>query len=421
MEKLAVSDHLEMPSMARSETGITKYQWKTLWSSAVGYAMDGLDLMILSFVLPLIIAGLGITAAQAGSIATITLIGAVTGGIVFGILADMFGRVKVFSLTILIFSVFTGLTALAPNLFWFEVTRFISGLGLGGEFGIGMTLVTEVWPKKFRSRATAGVAIGFQFGIILAILSSMLIVPHFGWRGAFVVGALPALFAWWSRRNLEEPDMWKQNKEKRLKEKKASAPVSQLFNSPRKTATTIGLIIATTVQNAGYYGIMTWLPTMLAKELGFSFNKSGLWTIVTILGMVIGISVFGLLVDKWGRKPSYITFQLLSAVIVWVFFQQTESSLLLVLGAVMGFFVNGMMGGYGALLAEHYSTEARSTAENLIFNIGRGIAGFAPLTIGYLSKTHSLSWAMSCISFIYVIAAICFFILIPETKNKELE
>jgi benzoate transport len=395
--------------------------WKSLWASTIGYAMDGLDLMILSFVLPLIIAGLGISAVQAGSIATVTLIGAVSGGILFGILADIFGRVKILTITILIFSIFTGLSAFAPDLFWLEVTRFFAGLGLGGEFGIGMTLVTESWPKKYRSRATAGVAVGFQFGVLLAILFSMIITPYFGWRGVFIVGMLPAVVAWWMRRSLDEPELWKQQHQKRSKGQHAALTISALFNSPRRITTTIGLIIASTVQNCGYYGIMTWLPTMLAKELGFSFNKSGLWTISTIIGMIIGIMVFGYLVDKLGRKPSYIMFQLLSAVVIWVFFQQSDSIMLLILGAIMGFFVNGMLGGYGALLAEHYPTEARSTAENVIFNIGRGIGGFAPFVIGYLSTNHSLSWAMSWISATYVFAAICFFLFIPESKNKELE
>ncbi|WP_258171317.1 MFS transporter [Paenibacillus sp. R14(2021)] len=404
--------------ITEGEEKISNYQWKTLWASAVGYAMDGLDLLIISFVLPLIIVGFNLTPAEAGSIATTTLIGAVIGGIVFGILADIYGRVRVFAWTILLFSVFTGLSALTYDLTTLNISRFISGLGLGGEFGIGMTLVTETWPKKYRSRATAGVAIGFQLGIVLAILVSMLIIPYFGWRGAFVVGALPALFAWWSRRSLEEPQIWKDLNNKRVKK---GVSVSLLFNTPRKAATTIGLIVAATVQNAGYYGIMTWLPTMMAKELGFSFNKTGMWTLATILGMIIGIIAFGFLMEKWGRRPSFITFQLLSAVMVWVFFQNSNSALLLVFGAIMGFFVNGMMGGYGTLLAEHYPTEVRATAKNFVFNIGRGIAGFAPLIIGYLATTHSLSWAMSLISFLYVFAAVCFFLLVPETKGKELE
>jgi len=394
---------------------ITGYQWKTLWASTVGYAMDGLDMMILAFTMPLIIAYFGINAAQAGSISTITLLGSVIGGIIFGILADKYGRVRVFTWTILIFSVFTGLCAIAPNLETLAVFRFLAGLGLGGEFGIGMTLVSEAWPKKYRSRATAVVATGFQFGIILATLAVLFIAPKFGWQGVFIAGVLPAILAFWSRKNLEEPQLWINLKN----ENKNKVAIGHLFSSG-KTKVTLGLIIATSVQNFGFYGIMTWMPTMLATEIGVTFNKTTWWTVITIAGMVIGIMVFGYLADRIGRRPSYLIFLFASAIIVWIYFQQSSMSMFLVLGGILGFFVNGMMGGYGALLAEHYPTEARSSAENIIFNIGRAIAGFAPFIIGYISLNHSLSYALSLISGIYLLSALAFIFLIPETKGKEL-
>ena len=406
-------------NVSQAESGSEKvagYQWRTLWASTIGYAMDGLDMMILAFTMPLIIAYFGINQAQAGSISTITLLGSVLGGIVFGMLADKYGRVRVFTWTILIFSVFTGLCALAPNLTTLGIFRFLAGLGLGGEFGIGMTLVSEAWPKKYRSRATAAVATGFQFGSVLATLAVLLIAPKFGWQGVFVAGVLPALLAFYSRRNLKEPEIWLNLK----KQNKNKIAIGQLFSSPKTTKVTIGLIIATSVQNFGFYGIMTWMPTMLANEFGVTFNKTTEWTIFTVIGMIIGIMVFGYIADKIGRRPSYIIFLFASAIIVWIYFQQSSMAMLLILGGILGFFVNGMMGGYGALLAENYPTEARSTAENVIFNIGRAIAGFAPFIIGYISLNHSLSYALSLISGIYILSALAFIFLIPETKGKEL-
>jgi benzoate transport len=419
-ENVKKVDSSAIDSEIKAETKITKYQWKTLWAATTGYAMDGLDIMILSFALPLIMADFGLNAAQAGSISTITLIGAVLGGYCFGIMADIYGRVKTFALTILIFSLFTGLCAVAGNLTVFSIFRFFAGVGLGGEFGIGMTLVTEVWSKKYRSRATAGVAIGYQLGIVLATLLTMLLAPHFGWRGVFLAGALPALFAWWSRKSLDEPEIWKQMRENRKNSNQKKVPIKQLFETPKKVGITIGLIIATGVQNFGFYGIMTWMPTMLAKERGYSINQTSYWTFFTISGMIVGTFIFGYLVEKWGRKPAFITFQIIAAISVWVFFKQTEMSIILIVGAFMGFFVNGMMGGYGTLLAEHYSTEVRATAQNFIFNTGRMLGGFAPLIIGYLALHHSLSTAMSLISAVYVLAALAFIFLIPETKGKEL-
>jgi MFS family permease len=320
-------------------------------------------------------------------------------------------------LSILIFAVFTGLTALATNLFWLDATRFIAGIGLGGEFGIGMTLVSEVWPSKYRSRATAVVAVGFQLGMILALLCAMFLVPRFGWQSAFLVGTLPALFAWWSRRHLQEPPLWQQQTKSKKDE---GFPLRQLFQSPRATGTTLGLTIMTSVQNFGFYGIMTWLPTMLAKQLNFPFNKSLTWTLVTIVGMMVGILVFGQLADRWGRRPTYLVFQLGSAVIVWIFFHQVNPTSLLFLGFFLGFLVDGMMGGYGAILAEHYPTHARSTAENFIFNTGRAVGGFGPFVIGTLAMTHSLSWAMGLLSGIYLLSALALLLLVPETKGKVL-
>lgn len=403
-------------NLSQENIKIGKYQHQTVWAASIGYAMDGLDMMMLAFVLPLIIAYFGINSVQAGSISTITLLGVVLGGYIFGVMADVYGRVRVFTWTILIFSLFTGLCAFAPNFSTFNVFRFLSGLGLGGEFGIGMTLVTESWPKKYRTRATSYVAVGYQAGTILATLTAVLIAPHFGWRGVFLVGVIPAILAWWSRKHLEEPEMWKNVK----KEKKNRISISELFHSPKITGTTLGLIVICSVQNFGYYGIMSWMPTMLAKQHNYTISGTTYWTLSTIIGMVVGIIFFGWLADRWGRKPTYITFQICAALIIWIYFQISDPTLLVILGSVLGFFVNGMMGGYGALLAEHYRTEARSTAENIIFNTGRFVGGFAPLIIGVFALNHSLSFVLGFLSLIYGLAAVSMLFLVPETKGKEL-
>ncbi|WP_239984757.1 MFS transporter [Sporolactobacillus pectinivorans] len=416
MSETGTQESLGGMSLNEDNQAIGKYQHQTVWAASIGYAMDGLDMMMLSFVLPLIITYFSINPAQAGSISTITLMGVVVGGIAFGIMADVYGRVRVFTWTILIFSLFTGLCAFAPNLATFNIFRFLSGLGLGGEFGIGMTLVTESWPKKLRTRATSYVALGYQAGTILATLCAAWIAPHFGWRGVFLVGVVPALFAWWSRRRLKEPEMWLNVK----KEKKNKVSVLELFRSPKISLTTIGLILICSVQNFGYFGIMSWMPTMLATQHHYTIAGTVYWTISTIAGMVIGILVFGILADKWGRKPTYITFQICAALIVWIYFKIPNPILLVALGSILGFFVNGMMGGYGALLAEHYKTEARSTAENIIFNVGRFFGGFGPLIIGFFALNHSLSAALGIISFVYILAALSMLFLVPETKGKEL-
>ena len=166
---------------------------------------------------------------------------------------------------------------------------------------------------------------------------------------------------------------------------------------------------------------MIWMPTMLAKEHNFTLSGTFYWTLITTIGMVIGTLTFGSSSDRFGRRPTYIVFLLVSAAFVWIYFQQSNYYVLMFLGAILGFFVNGMMGGYGALLSEHYPTEARSSAQNIIFNAGRGIAGFAPLIIGTLAMQYNISYALGLISGVYLLSALAFIFLIPETKGKALD
>jgi len=167
-------------------TAITKYQWKILFASIMGYAMDGLDMLILSFVMTAIISAFGLSLAQGGLIATVTLIGAVLGGYVAGILSDIYGRIKTFALTIVLFAIFTGLSAFADSYAMLNIYRFMAGVGLGGEFAIGMTLVAETWPREMRARATAGVSVGWQLGVILAAVVSAYVLPAYGWRAGLL-------------------------------------------------------------------------------------------------------------------------------------------------------------------------------------------------------------------------------------------
>ncbi|OCG44506.1 MFS transporter [Gilliamella sp. Choc5-1] len=395
----------------------TPYQKKTLFASTVGYALDGMDMMILGVCFSLISTSFNLTKADLGTLTSVTLLGAVLGGILFGVLADKYGRVRVFSWTILIFSFFTGLCAISPNYECFLIFRFLSGLGLGGEFGIGMTLVSESWPKNKRSRATSIVALGFQVGIILAALTVNFVGETYGWRWVFAVGVLPALFVAWTRKGLKEPEIW-QNLKNQNKNKIA---IGKLFKDPRTIATTIGLTIACAVQNFGFYGLTVWMPSMIATELKLPFKNTMFWTISTTIGMSLGILIFGWLCDKFGRRPSYILFLFVSAVSIWFYFQQTDMVILIIFGSVIGFFVNGMMGGYGALLAEHYPTDARSSAENIIFNVGRGLTGVSQVLIAYLATFYSISYALALLSAAYLLSAAAFVFLIPETKGKTLE
>src|SRR6201994_3724920 len=180
-----LEDAASLAGLSRPASSSGSDARKALWGSAIGYAMDGFDLLILGFMLRAISAELHLTPPQAGSLGTWTLIGAGVGGILFGILSDYYGRVRVLTWTILLFAIFTGLCALAQGYWDLLAYRTIAGLGLGGEFGIGMALVAEAWPARQRARACSYVALGWQAGVLCAALVTPLLLPSIGWGGMF--------------------------------------------------------------------------------------------------------------------------------------------------------------------------------------------------------------------------------------------
>jgi MFS family permease len=390
---------------------------QALVASILGYAMDGFDLLILGFMLPAIAADLRLTPSQAGSLVTWTLGGAVAGGILFGVLSDYFGRVRMLTWTILLFAVFTGLCALSRGYGDLLIYRTIAGVGLGGEFGIGMALVAEAWPARLRARVSSYVGLGWQLGVLAAALLTPLLLPHIGWRGMFAVGLLPALVSFIVRRHVDEPAMFIERKAS----PKKKLPLNSLFDTPRSARASIGVIVLCSVQNFGYYGLMIWLPSYLSKTFGYSLTKSGVWTAVTVLGMAIGIWLFGMAADRFGRKPAFLFYQLGAVVMVFVYSNLTSPGALLIGGAVMGVFVNGMIGGYGALISELYPTEARATAQNVLFNIGRAVGGLGPVVVGALAQHYSFAIALALLASIYLLDIAATLFLIPERRGAELD
>jgi MFS family permease len=393
------------------------YAKRALSASMLGYAMDGFDLLILGFMLKAISADLGLSASEAGSLVTWTLGGAVVGGVLFGMLSDHVGRIRVLTWTILIFALFTGLCALATGYRDLLVYRTVAGLGLGGEFGIGMALAAESWPPQLRARASSYVGLGWQAGVLLAAVATPILLPLIGWRGMFAVGLVPALVSFLVRRAVGEPAI-------------VTAPRPRgswlaslrLLVKDRATAKiSFALFVLCSVQNFGYFGLMIWLPSYLSSRFGYGLTQSALWTGVTILGMAAGILLFGELADRIGRRPAFLAYQAGAGVMVLVYSQLTDPTALLVGGAVMGLFVNGMLGGYGALMSELYPTAARATAQNVLFNLGRAVGGFGPVVVGSLAAAYSFSAAIALLATIYLLDMIVTAWLIPERRGAALD
>ncbi|MEK5488455.1 MULTISPECIES: MFS transporter [unclassified Lysinibacillus] len=394
------------------------YRKKTVVASVAGLTLEGMDIMFISFAMTMIIAEFNIDLATGGLISSITNIGMLMGGIIFGVLADKYGRVKVFTYTVILFAIGTALTGVATSIEQVYVYRFIAGLGAGGEYGIGMALVAEAWPKNKQGRASSYVSVGAQYGVILAALLSAIILPTLGWRALFFVGLLPVIFAFIVRKNLDESPEWvaSQNKQNNKQEK---GKLAQLFASPRITMTTLSLILMATVQIAGYNGLMIWLPSMLQKSQGLSVSSSALWTISTAVGMIIGMLTFGRFMDRFGAKRTFGIFLLASACAVFLYSFATGAVAILLGGAVVGFFSNGMFAGYGALISSFYPVQIRSTATNTIFNFGRAIGGFSPIFVGYILQSYDMTVVMIYLAALYCISFIVMLTLQGTGKGLQ--
>ena len=383
------------------------YRKKTVVASVAGLTLEGMDIMFISFAMSMIIAEFNIDLATGGLISSITNIGMLIGGVIFGILADKYGRVKIFTYTIILFAIGTALTGLATNMTQVYIYRFIAGIGAGGEYGIGMALVAEAWPKDKQGRASSYVSVGAQYGVILAALLSAIILPILGWRALFFVGVIPVIFAFIVRKNLNESPEWlATQKENKLKSKKEKGKLIQLFETPHVTMTTIALAIMATVQIAGYNGLMIWLPSMLQQSQGLSVSSSALWTISTAIGMIIGMLTFGQFMDRFGAKRAFGIFLLASACAVFLYSYATGSVGVLLGGAIVGFFSNGMFAGYGALISSFYPVQIRSTATNTIFNFGRAIGGLSPILVGYILQSYDMTMVMIYLAILYCISFI---------------
>ncbi|MFJ5624351.1 MFS transporter [Peribacillus loiseleuriae] len=392
------------------------YRNKTVVASVAGLTLEGMDIMFISFAMSMIIAEFHIDLATGGLISSITNIGMLAGGMIFGILADKYGRVRIFTYTIILFAIGTALTGLATNIEQVYVFRFIAGLGAGGEYGIGMALVAEAWPKNKQGRASSYVSIGAQYGVILAALLSAIILPTLGWRALFFVGVLPVIFAFIVRKNLDESPEWVEaQKQKKFVSKQEKGKLLQLFETPRTAMTTISLAIMATVQIAGYNGLMIWLPSMLQQSQGLSVSSSALWTISTAVGMIIGMLTFGQFMDRFGAKRAFGIFLLASACAVFLYSYAEGSVGVLIGGAIVGFFSNGMFAGYGALISSYYPVQIRSTATNTIFNFGRAIGGLSPILVGYILQSYDMTVAMTYLAVLYIIS----FVVMLSLKNNH--
>lgn len=384
---------------------LDKNNRRALVAAIVASGTDDLNVMFLSFSLTTIMAQLNISSTQGGAIATITNIGMLVGGIIFGILADRYNKFKVFKWTILIFSVATGLIFFTPNISYLYLMRFIAGIGVGGEYGVAIAIMAGLVPANKMGRVSSLNGVAGQIGAISSALLAGLIAPIFGWRGLFLFGLAPLLLVAWMVLAIDDSKIIdKDAKTNTSSNKEHRASISELFATPALTAQTLALMVMTTVQIAGYFGMMNWLPSIIQANLGISVKNSSIWMISTIIGMSIGMLVFGQILDRFGPRLVYGIFLIASAVCVFLFQYANTMTSMLIGGAIVGFFVNGMFAGYGAMITRLYPHHIRSIANNTILNVGRALGGFSSLIIGIILDVSNSSMVMIFLSSLYIIS-----------------
>lgn len=391
---------------------------RALVTAILGSGLDDMNVMFLAFSLSSIIADLNLSGAEAGWIGTITNLGMLLGGLLFGVLADRHNKFNVFKITVLIFSIATGLIYFTDSLYMLYLLRFISGVGVGGEYGVAISIMAGIVPMEKMGRIASLNGIIGQVGSITAAILAALVAPALGWRGLFLFGFLPVLLILWAHFSIDAEAIMERGAEENSPIEQDKPKIKELFVKPELRRLTISLMIMATVQIAGYFGMMNWLPTMMQTQLGISVGDSSQWMIATILGMCLGMFVFGQLFDRIGPRKSFGIFLLSSAVSVYLFTLATTPWMIIIGGAIVGFFVNGMFTGYAAVTTLLYPQRIRTIANNTILNVGRAVGGFSSVIIGRILEQSGVPMVMLFLASLYTISLITM-LSIPELRSKN--
>jgi MFS family permease len=403
---------------------LTTEERSTLIATFGGWALDGMDVMVYSFVIPTLIALWHISKGQAGMLGTVALLISAVGGWLAGLLADRFGRTRVLQITILWFALFTFLSGFTHSFWQLLLTRGLQGLGFGGEWAVGSVLMGEAIRAQHRGKAVGTVQGGWAIGwgiaaICYTVLFSVLPAAT-AWRAMFWIGILPALLVFYIRRNVPEPEVFSQTRAREVKAGEGSHFL-EIFSPAILKITLLTALLATGVQG-GYYAITTWLPTFLKTSRHLSVLNTGGYLFVVIVGSFVGYMISAWLADRLGRKRTLILFAVCSFVTVTAYtFLPISNGLMLVLGFPLGFFASGSFSPVGAFFTELFPSRLRGSGQGFSYNFGRAVGALFPTLVGYLSARITLGHAISSFAVVAYLVMILAVLLLPETRGKELQ
>ena len=418
--------------------GVSRYQWLVLFVAWLGWVFDSMDATIYTLVLHPALHELlqakagGVVSTDeigryGGLILSIFLIGWAIGGVLFGVIADRFGRTRTLIFTILIYAVFTGLAAFSHDWWHLAIYRFVTALGIGGEWAAGAALVAEVWPEEKRAKAAGILQSAWAAGYFVAAAVNLGLRDH-GWRPLFVVGIVPAIVAMFVRLWVKEPERWvKAQEQERALGKGAAENLTALFHGGLLRPTLVGSGLAF-VAVFGLWGATNWTPTLIRSLPQLQDCNSATVTsyvsyatMMLNAGALIGYLSFGPLADWMGRRAAFGLMCAGSLVMLPVTFLTPQSYLVvLLLLPLLGFFNNGIFSGFPIYLPELYPTRLRATGAGFCFNAGRVLASAGPFLTGMLvTALGGFGRAASAIALIYLLGLLLL-PFAPETRGKPL-
>jgi MFS family permease len=412
---------------------VTPEQRKTLVAAALGWMLDGFDVMLYATAVSYVMRDLGMSKPVAGLLNSLTLVASGFGGLIFGFIADRLGRKRALMLSILTYSVCSFASGLSTSIAMLAVFRFILGLGMGGEWNTGATLVAETWPTALRAKALAMVQSSFAIGFAAAALVAGLVLRFSNWRVVFFVGILPALVILWIRRSVPESEMWQEHR--RLARESHSVADAQaryeqssfrrLF-SRQFIGPTFALLFVNFFGMFAWWGLFTWAPAFLSlpeSQGGRGFGLAGTTTMLMVQqlgGMFPGYASFGWVADKLGRRRSFILYLVLAALLTPVYAIVRGTSLILLLGLVVAFFGTGFFSGSSITGSEVFPTTLRARALGFTYPGARMLSSVAPFVIGWVWQHKGLNSAFFLCGASFLMAALVATQL-PETKGKALD
>lgn len=400
---------------------LTGQERKTLFAAFAGWSVDAFDVMVYTFVIPTLLAAWSMSKAEAGMLATAALITSAIGGWLAGILADRFGRVLILQITILWFAFFTFLSGFTNSFEQLLITRALQGLGFGGEWAVGSVLIAEIVRSEHRGKAVGTVQSGWAIGWGLAAIAFAVVytfIPeHLAWRTMFWLGILPAILVFYIRRHVKDPEVFLAT---RARVREHGANFLEIF-SPRLLAVTVLASLMTAGMMAAYYAVTTWVPTYLKTVRNLSVLNTGWYTLVIIVGSLVGYIVAAYLTDIVGRRKTFFIFAVCTGIVAISYtVLPISDTAMLFLGFPLGFFLSGNFSGFGSFLTELFPSRVRGSGQGFVYNSGRALGAFAPPLVGYLSTMMPLSEAIAVVTGGALGTVVVTLVFLPETRGKQL-